>query len=158
MLIKEEKFSRSLPVTFTPDQIRAFSDELATVTVDITELDETRKRVNADFASQLKTKCGRRDVLARHITNKNEYQMVECVAHMDTPEHGKKTIYRLDTAEVVGVEVMNMADRAFVQQGTLAFDESQQEGELPEDGQVIESQPEEEEKEEVAEEGYDLPI
>lgn len=124
MLVKEEKFTRSLPVTFTEDQIRAFSDELATVTVDITELDETRKRVNADFASQLKTKCGRRDVLARHITNKNEYQMVDCVAHMDTPEFGMKTIFRNDTGEQVGVETMTMADRSFVQQGTLAFEES----------------------------------
>lgn len=124
MLVKEEKFTRSLPVTFTEDQIRAFSAELANITVDITELDETRKRVNADFSSQLKTKCGRRDVLARHITNKNEYQMVDCVAHMDTPEFGMKTIFRNDTGEQVGVETMTMADRSFVQQGTLAFEES----------------------------------
>jgi hypothetical protein len=111
MIALEEKFRRSLPVRFTQDELRGKADELADKVARREGLEEEKKRVGADYKARIDATTSDINLLARHITERCEYQQVECQAWLDWPVHGKKTIFRVDTGEEVGVETMQPADR-----------------------------------------------
>ena len=111
MIALEERFSRSLPVKFTPDELRGKADELADKVSKHAKLEEEKKQVAADYKARLDQLSAGINLLARHISEKCEYQQVECQAFLDCPDYGKKTIYRCDTGDQVGVETMTPSDR-----------------------------------------------
>ena len=111
MIIHEERFTRSLPVRFTADELRGKADELADKFTKSNKLEEEKKQVGADYKARLDTLGAEMKQLSRHISEKCEYQQVECQAYLDYPEIGKKTIYRTDTGDQVGIETMTPADR-----------------------------------------------
>lgn len=111
MIALEERFKRSLPVRFTQDELRGKADELADKVARRESLEEEKKRVGADYKARIDATTSDINLLARHITERCEYQQVECQAYLDFPDHGKKTIFRVDTGEEVGVETMQPADR-----------------------------------------------
>lgn len=114
MIAQEERFKRSLPVKFTVDELRGKADELADKVAHRESLEEEKKRVGADYKARVDSITSDVNLLARHITEKCEYQQVECQAVLDHPEYGQKTIVRCDTGEEVGVETMQPADRQIV--------------------------------------------
>lgn len=114
MIALEERFKRSLPVKFTVDELRGKADELADKVARREGLEEEKKRVGADYKARIDATTSDINLLARHITERCEYQQVECQAYLDHPDYGKKTIYRCDTGDMVGIETMQPADRQTV--------------------------------------------
>jgi hypothetical protein len=108
------EFERQLPCHFTPDQIRDKSDLLAEKIDEKGKIEEEKKSVMTGYKQRLELADAEIGLLAHHIRQKFEYQMVRCVAIMDEPTFGKKTIRRLDTGETVGVETMTNDDRQLV--------------------------------------------
>ena len=114
MIAQEERFKRSLPVKFTVDELRGKADELADKVARREGLEEENKRVGADYKARVDAITSDVNLLARHITEKCEYQQVECQAFLDHPAYGQKMIIRCDTGEEVGVETMQPTDRQTV--------------------------------------------
>ena len=113
-IAKEECFQRSLPVRFTEDQVHQFSEDLAEKVSKLTQLEDEKKQVASDYKSRIEDVTAEVKKLARYVTQKQEFQMVECYAELDSPRHGVKTVVRTDTGEVVGEETMTPADRQMV--------------------------------------------
>lgn len=120
VIAKEERFHRSLPVRFTEDQVRQFSEDLAEKVAKLQSLEDEKKQVTSDYKSRIDEVAAAVKTLARHVTQKQEYQMVECFAQMDWPKHGVKTVIRTDNSEVVAEETMTPADRQLVMKFTAA--------------------------------------
>ena len=111
MHIQSERFSRSLPVRFTPDELRTKADEMAEKYARVSALEEEKKQVASDYKSRIDVLSSEVATLSRHISQKQEYQQVPCFAYLDWPKYGEKTIVRTDTNETVSVETMGPADR-----------------------------------------------
>lgn len=128
MIAQEERFKRSLPVKFTVDELRGKADELADKVARREGLEEEKKRVGADYKARVDAITSDVNLLARHITEKCEYQQVECQAFLDHPAYGQKTIIRCDTGEEVGVETMQPTDRQTVIKWQRATEEHNDKG------------------------------
>ena len=114
MHTKETK--RQLACHFTPDQLRDKSDLLAQKIADMMAIEEEKKQIATDFKNRLEVVQAEVKQLAHHIRQKFEFNTVVCIAMMDTPVFGKKTIQRTDTGEFVGEEFMTPEDRQIVMQ------------------------------------------
>lgn len=91
--------SKHLKYTFTQDEIRRMSYDLARGNRDLRSINEQKKEVVADFASRIKAQEGAVDRLSEQIANGYEYRLVTCEVFMDSPTPGLKTIARTDTGE-----------------------------------------------------------
>ena len=111
MHIQSERFSRSLPVRFTPDELRTKADEMAEKYARVQALEDEKKQVASDYKGRIDVLSSEVATLSRHISQKQEYQQVPCFAYLDWPKYGEKTIVRTDTNETVSVETMGPADR-----------------------------------------------
>lgn len=109
--IHEETFSRHLPVKFTEDQIRQKAEEMANKYTKATRLENEKKSAMAGYKSRIDVVLAEIALLAKHVSEKCEYQNVECRAVWDWPVYGEKSIYRNDTGEFVGTEAMEHDDR-----------------------------------------------
>lgn len=130
MIAQEERFSRSLPVMFSADELRTKADELASKVSRLNRLDAEKKQVGADYKARIDGVQSEVNLLARHISERCEYQQVECQAFLDQPVYGQKTIYRCDTGAEVGVETMNPHDRNTANQMTLEFEKRAEEAKV----------------------------
>jgi len=111
MVTKEERFTRSLPCPFTADELRMKADDLADKVAKKEAMEEEKKSVQQDYKHRIDALTGEIGLLARHISQKQEHRQIECVALLDNPEFGKKSVYRTDSGELVAVEGMSAADR-----------------------------------------------
>lgn len=111
MHIQSERFSRSLPVRFTPDELRTKADEMAEKYARVQALEDEKKQVASDYKGRIDVLSSEVATLSRHISQKQEYQQVPCFAYLDWPKYGEKTIVRTDTNETVSIETMGPADR-----------------------------------------------
>lgn len=109
-----KEFDRQLPCYFTPDQLRDKSDLLAEKINEKGKVEDEKKSVMTGYKQKIELVDAEIAILAHHIRQKFDYHTVKCVAMMDTPTFGKKTIQRLDTGETVGVEAMTSEDRQIV--------------------------------------------
>lgn len=104
-VIKKEK--RFLRCQFSPEELLEVGKTLADATNALTGLEEDKKRVMSDFKAKLDAKQADITIASNKIATGYENRNVECEAHMNTPEPGKKTVYRTDTKAKVCVEDMN---------------------------------------------------
>lgn len=125
--MEQEKIYRSLPVKFTEDQVRQFSDDLAEQYAKRNALESEKKQVASDYKARIESADAILSQLARYVTQKQEFQQVECRIILDTPDFGKKTVVRCDTGDVAAVEVMTPQDRQYVINFTPAAEESKAE-------------------------------
>jgi hypothetical protein len=116
MISKEERFSRSLPCRFTADELRVKADELADKVAKREAMEDEKKSVAQDYKHRIDAMPGDITLLARNISQKQEHRQIECVAILDTPEYGQKSVYRTDSGELVGVEHMSAMDRQLAMQ------------------------------------------
>ena len=86
MVHQEERFSRSLPCKFSPDELRAKADELAESVANLNALEKEKKQVASDYKGRIDNVSAKVSILARHISQKQEYQHVECTATLATSE------------------------------------------------------------------------
>ena len=107
----EELFNRHLPVKFTEDQVRQKAEEMASKYTRVLRLKEEMKSAASGYKSRIEVVEAEVNLLSKHVTEKCEYQNVKCRAVWDTPEYGEKSIFRMDTGELVGTERMEDCDR-----------------------------------------------
>jgi len=112
--MEQEKIYRSLPVKFTADQVSQFSDDLAEGVAKLVAIEDEKKQVASDYKSRIEALQAEVKRLARYVTQKQEFQQVECRMMLDHPKHGVKTLIRTDTGEIAAEETMTPADRQMV--------------------------------------------
>lgn len=111
-----KEMKRQLACHFTADQLRDKSDTLAQKIAEMMTIEDEKKQIATDFKNRLEVVQAEVKQLAHHIRQKFEFNTVVCIAMMDTPAFGKKTIQRTDTGEFVGEEFMTPEDRQIVMQ------------------------------------------
>lgn len=102
----EKTFTRELPVTLTVDEFIAYSEELSRTLKEINELTIQRSRLN----SLMKPKNERVDELVPIIDSKTVRRDVEC-RWTYYWEIGRRTLFRLDTYEVVEDDIIPENER-----------------------------------------------
>ena len=105
--VRVVKETRYLKYAWTPEEIKAKGAELAQVTREIGELEDDAKRVNADFKAKITARAATAITLSNDITTGYTMRNVMVEMKMDTPTGDKKTVKRLDTGDVLGVENMS---------------------------------------------------
>jgi len=97
--MRKNKTMKHLKYTFTDEEIKDLSYELAKDTRELRSLNESKKEVMADFTGKIRAKEGSTDRVSEHIANGYEYRMVQCEVVFDSPLDDEKTITRIDTGE-----------------------------------------------------------
>ncbi len=94
------KEKRNVPVRLTKDELLQAGKDLAKCNADMTDLENKKKEVVADYGTRINRAKADAEVSGRLISTGEEYRDVECdvVIHIETHT---KTIIRPDTGEVV---------------------------------------------------------
>lgn len=104
--MKTKKVAEYLKYQFSPEETHENAKQLARKNQQLTELDLKKKQMAADLKSELDTATAETARLARWVNDEYDFRMVDCEVILDSPEAGQKTLYRLDTGEVVKTEKM----------------------------------------------------
>ena len=107
----KKKATLTLRCEYTDAELAFKRDELSTVIVRQSEVELRRSEVNRGFKEELDGLYSRASELAHQIKARGESRDVECVVEFHKPNVGEKTIVRLDTGELVRVEVMTEDER-----------------------------------------------
>jgi len=91
---------------FTHEEVHEMGAELARISTEIARTREEKKAVVTDFNAKITAKEAEVGILGNNINNGYEHRYVECTIHFNTPNTGKKTIFRNDSGEQV--KVLNM--------------------------------------------------
>lgn len=95
------KTTEFLKYEFDEEELRIFSRDLARESTKLTEAEEEKKAVVAQFAERCAVSKSTISRLARYINNGYEYRNIDCEVHMHTPSDGIKTIARIDNGQIV---------------------------------------------------------
>lgn len=109
-MINEKTYTEWLPYTFSEQEKRDIASKLAQANQALSELNDRKAQVAADFKAQI---TATESVIAkesRRYTNGYEFRDVDCDVLFDKPSHGLKTIVRKDTGEVVKEREMTSED------------------------------------------------
>lgn len=96
---------------FTEDQLKQKASELASKINRRNQLENEKKAAVTGYKGRIDVLEAEIDLLANHVGEGREFMNVECVAKLDYPWFGKKSIYRTDTGAYVGEEDMTTEDR-----------------------------------------------
>ena len=102
---------RQLRCVFTNSELLVIGKSLAELRQQREALENDKKRVVSDFSAKLAAVDAEESIAANKIASGYEIRAVECRVLLDAPEPGQKTLVRLDTDEVAGIEEMTDADR-----------------------------------------------
>jgi hypothetical protein len=91
----------SLEYKFSEVEKQVLGQDLARAMADIGELEEKKKKLVAEFKSQIQEQSQKASSIARRINNGYEYRETECVVYFNKPKQGFKEIYRTDSGEFV---------------------------------------------------------
>ncbi len=91
---------KELPCLLTNEELADLSMTLAAKTMEVTELEERKKSVAADYKAKIDQLSADNNVVARKIGTKSELRKVECRWEYDWSA-GKKTLFRTDTGEQI---------------------------------------------------------
>ncbi len=108
---KVVKLSMQLECAYGDDELAEKRDALADATIAVGEVEFRKSSAAKAFKEELDAlyaKCGQ---LSRQIRARSEFRMTDCVIEMNKPNVGEKTTIRLDTGEMVKVEVMTDSER-----------------------------------------------
>jgi|SRR6478609_2211574 len=95
-----------LKYVFSGEELNEFATELARKTSEMTEAEESKKAVVAQFGERIASLRADTSSLARKFNSGYEYRNIECKVLYHEPLPAQKTIMRLDTGEVVKVQAM----------------------------------------------------
>jgi hypothetical protein len=107
----KKKATLTLRCEYTDAELAFKRDELSTVIVRQSEVELRKAEVNRDFKEELDGLYSRASELAHQIKARGESRSVACLVEFHKPNVGEKTIIRLDTGELVRVEVMTEDER-----------------------------------------------
>lgn len=95
------KHTEYLKYTFTESELKEFAKELARQTATMSEVEEEKKAVVANFTERIAAAKSNASRLSRYINNGYDYRNIDCSVKLNDPNTGVKTIYRDDTGESV---------------------------------------------------------
>lgn len=126
--LNEKLTKEYLCYKFTEAEMMAFGKSLARASQEFESMEERKKQITKDLASQLETKRGEILLYSRFMNNGHEWRDIECRVIFDSPETGYKTIWRTDTGEMVSTARMTPEER----QLKFKFDEANKPADEPE--------------------------
>jgi len=109
--MKVKRIGLQLPCIYNDEELAAKRDELSDTIIAIAEVEDRKSRVAKSFKEELDGLYATSGTLARDIKRRNEERLVDCVVEWNKPNVGEKTIVRLDTGEMVKIEVMTDDER-----------------------------------------------
>ncbi len=101
MAHKTKKVSEHLKYQFSAEETRENAKRLARKNQELAELELKKKQLAADIKAETDAGNAEAAKLARWVNDEYDFRMVECEIIYDSPLAGEKTVYRLDTGEVV---------------------------------------------------------
>jgi len=107
----KKKITLPLRCEYSELELAEKRDELSTIIVRQGEVESRKADVNRGFKEELDGLYSRASELAHQIKARGQNRSVECVVEFHKPNVGEKTIIRLDTGEMVRVEVMTEEER-----------------------------------------------
>jgi hypothetical protein len=107
----KKKMTLSLRCDYTDTELGLKRDELSCVILRQGDVEQRKAEVNREFKQELDGLYSRASELAHQIKARGQDRAVECVVEFHKPNIGEKTIIRLDTGEMVRVEVMTEEER-----------------------------------------------
>lgn len=105
------KYTEHLKYEFSDAEIAQFAKELARANARKVSIEQQKKEVDTQLKAEIEVQNSSLARLSAMINAGCEYRLVECDFRMDSPEVGKKTVFRVDTGEDIKVLMMTDADR-----------------------------------------------
>lgn len=105
-MIEKRKTTEVLKHTFTQEEVISKAMESAQEIQALESSRETLKEVSAQFKADIAKHEKRILELSRQINQGYDYRDMECEWHIDVPEPGMKSLFRLDSRELVRVDSM----------------------------------------------------
>jgi len=96
-MAEPQKEKRNLRYYFTAPETHELSLQLANKTKDLSQLEEDKKAVTANYGAKISGVRAEINKLSNQVSDGWELQEVECHIHYHQPSRGHKTIERLDT-------------------------------------------------------------
>lgn len=106
-MAKTKKVSEYLKYQFSEEETKDNAKRLARKNQELAELELKKKQLAADIKSEMDAATADAARLARWVNDEYDFRMVDCEVMLDSPTAGQKTIFRLDTGEVVKTEKMS---------------------------------------------------
>jgi hypothetical protein len=107
----KKRITLSLRCEYSDLELAEKRDELSTVICRQGEVEQRKAAINREFKEELDGLYSRASELAHQIKARSQDRAVECVTEFHKPNIGEKTVIRLDTGEMVRVEVMTDEER-----------------------------------------------
>jgi hypothetical protein len=107
MANRTKKIAEYLKYQFSVEETRENAKRLARKNQELAELELKKKQLAADIKAEIDNANADAAKLARWVNDEYDFRMVDCEVMLDSPAAGLKTVYRLDTAEVVKQEKMS---------------------------------------------------
>src|SRR5690242_13801523 len=104
---RTKKVAEYLKYQFSTEETRENAKRLARKNQELAELELKKKQLAADIKSEIDTANADAAKLARWVNDEYDFRMVDCEVMLDSPSAGQKTVYRIDTGEIVKTEKMN---------------------------------------------------
>lgn len=106
--MSRDRVEKCLRYEFTQPEILELGKQLAEANSRLARIESDKKRVVADFGSQISNQQSAIQSMSQNISSGYEMRQIQCRVFFHTPSEGRKTIARLDTGEIV--EVVEMTD------------------------------------------------
>ena len=103
---RSEKCSEYLKYIFTEEEMAENAQTLARKTRSLQEFALKKKQLAADLKKEEEALNSETATLARYVGDGYDFRMIDCSISYDLPKVGVKTIFRMDTGEVVRTERM----------------------------------------------------
>src|SRR3954465_1690513 len=117
-MARAKKLSLQLDCAYNDTELAEKRDHLATVIVEIQAVEERKTSVARALKEELDGLYAESNKLAHQIKRRSETRLTECVVEYERPNAGEKQTIRLDTGELVKVELMTQDER----QDEIEFD------------------------------------
>ena len=106
--MQHKNTTETLRCNLTDDEKMLAGKELAESTNTLTQLEEDKAQIVADFKARTTAAEAKISILSNKIRSGYEFRQVECRVEFDKPEPGLKITTRMDTFEIIRTE--NMSD------------------------------------------------
>lgn len=97
--MEQRKITRDLEYFFSDEEKLEMSRQLAAENQNKRKLEDQKKSVQSQYASQINEKTETINVLSDKLAAGYEFRRIPCIVQYHTPERNKKTLTREDTGE-----------------------------------------------------------
>ena len=106
--MRSNKVEKCLRYEFSQSEILELGKTLAEANSKLARIEQDKKRVTADFGSQISNQQSLIQTVSQNISSGYEMRQIICHVVYNHPAQGRKTIVRTDTEEIV--EIVEMTD------------------------------------------------